>query len=72
MGWSSWGLFVFTGLLQGSLLGMCIWLEYGKKKAKGDGEQSENGHVERSGDLAAEDSSHGADEQTPLLNERGS
>ena len=71
MGWSSWGLFVFTGLLQGSLLGMCLWLEYGrKKKGPVDVEGTENVHVERSSDSATEDGGHEVDEQTPLLNER--
>ena len=71
MGWSSWGLFVFTGLLQGALLGMCIWLEYGKKqKSSVDADESENGHGEQSGNLGARDSDNHVDDQTPLLDER--
>jgi|TARA_R110002003_G_scaffold595_9_gene20774 hypothetical protein len=58
-GWSAWGLFIFTGCLQGCLLAMSlcfIWRD--RKAAKGVG-----GHV------ANENGAVGSDEQTPLLRE---
>jgi hypothetical protein len=58
-GWSAWGLFIFTGCLQGCLLAMSLWFIWrDKKAAKGTDEHVANGNgVGRS------------HEQTPLLHD---
>lgn len=64
-GWSTWGLFILTGMLQGCLLTMSLWFLWRDRKiAKGDHLQSANGDsVSHSEDVG--------NEQTPLLgNER--
>lgn len=54
-GWSAWGLFIFTGLLQGILLGMSLWFLWrDRQAAKSGGSPVVNGHRED-------------DEQTPLI-----
>ncbi|CAO2654673.1 Nn.00g114060.m01.CDS01 [Neocucurbitaria sp. VM-36] len=56
-GWSAWGLFIFTGCLQGCLLAMSLWFLWKDKQAqKGVGGSTGNGHG------AARNH-----EQTPLL-----
>lgn len=65
-GWSTWGIYLVTGVLQGCLLVMGITFEVRKwKKRKQEGEGGEeNGH----GNGSAEDEDH---ERTRLLdNER--
>jgi hypothetical protein len=58
-GWSAWGLFIFTGCLQGCLLGMSLWFIWRERKAaKGTDGQVANGN----GAIR----SH---EQTPLLHD---
>jgi hypothetical protein len=51
-GWSAWGLFIFTGILQGCLLVMSlgfVWRDRkAAKKAKVDGAANGNGHGEQS------------------------
>lgn len=66
-GWSAWGLFIFTGLLQGVLLTMSLWFLWRDRKAvKSDDirDANSNGALGRA--------EH--NEQTPLLgneNDRG-
>ncbi|KAI8942390.1 hypothetical protein NX059_000464 [Plenodomus lindquistii] len=58
-GWSAWGLFIFTGCLQGCLLGMSLlfmWKERKEAKTAAARPGPEDGH-----------SSPTDDEQTPLL-----
>jgi len=56
-GWSSWGMFIVTGILQGCLLTMAIRFELkDRRKAK----QLEN-------EARANDASLHPDEETPLL-----
>jgi hypothetical protein len=57
-GWSAWGLFIISGILQGFLLGMSFWFMWrDRKAAKG---QDQDGHV-------ADSTAAARDEQTPLL-----
>lgn len=58
-GWSAWGLFILTGLLQGVLLGMSLWFLWRDRKAAKAGGSAPvaNGHV-----VAGEEN-----EQTPLI-----
>ena len=70
MGWSTWGLFLWTGVLQGSLLAMSIWLESGGQKnsnGQRDSGTVSNGHI--TGGESGRDvgSTEREDEQTPLL-----
>lgn len=53
-GWSAWGLFIFTGLLQGILLGMSLWFIWRDRKAA------------KSGSAPAETNDED-DERTPLV-----
>jgi hypothetical protein len=56
-GWSAWGLFIFTGILQGCLLAMSLWFIWRDRKAAKAGDAhagNGNGAV-------------GTHEQTPLL-----
>lgn len=73
-GWSLWGIYLVTGCLQGSVLGMCIYFELRERRRKkgkkgsenddgggGEQEREQNGHVQEEAD----------DEDTALLgNER--
>ncbi|MCJ1313349.1 hypothetical protein MMC25_007027 [Agyrium rufum] len=79
-GWSSWGLFVFTGVLQGVVLVMGLTFLVREKRHKeglkrigsADSESSTGLSVveERSEDGSQEDSGgQGQDERTPLLRE---
>lgn len=46
-GWSAWGLFIFTGLLQGVLLGMSLWFIWrDRQAAKSADDPVANGHGE--------------------------
>lgn len=58
-GWSAWGLFIFTGCLQGCLLAMSLWFIWRDRqaaKAADDGVVNGNGTA-------------GSHEQTPLLHD---
>jgi hypothetical protein len=58
-GWSAWGLFIFTGLLQGCLLAMSLWFIWRDRnavKAAGEHNSSRNGATRNN-------------EQTPLLHD---
>lgn len=62
-GWSTWGLYIVTALLQGSLLFMGIYFEYiSPKETRDEGEQTQSN---------AADSAHSHErepsEETPLL-----
>ncbi|KAF2829328.1 PQ loop repeat protein-like protein [Ophiobolus disseminans] len=60
-GWSTWGLFIFTGILQGFLLGMSLWFMWRDRKgAKSADVHGVNG-------IGANRS----EEQTPLLRDGG-
>jgi hypothetical protein len=58
-GWSAWGLFIFTGCLQGCLLAMSLWFIWRDRKAA----KAADEHI-ANGNGAAR--SH---EQTPLLHD---
>ena len=68
MGWSTWGLFLVTGILQGILLGMGIWFEFGGRMRRKDSEDVSNGQVEEDGGGEGRHSESG--EETPLLGGR--
>lgn len=55
-GWSAWGLFIFTGLLQGVLLGMSLWFIWRDRQA-----------ANKSGSTPAAGANGEESEQTPLL-----
>jgi hypothetical protein len=56
-GWSVWGLFIVTGILQGGLLGLSLWFLWrDRKAAKSEDGQGANGTLR-----------NGSSEQTPLL-----
>ncbi|KAJ9269769.1 hypothetical protein DTO212C5_4145 [Paecilomyces variotii] len=62
-GWSTWGLYIVTALLQGSLLFMAMYFEYiSPKETRDDGEQTQT-------DAADGTHNHGTEpsEETPLL-----
>lgn len=60
-GWSAWGLFIFTGCLQGCLLGMSLWFVWrDRQEQKGVGTSTVDGNG------AGRDH-----EQTPLLRDDG-
>ncbi|KAJ4301563.1 hypothetical protein N0V90_003656 [Kalmusia sp. IMI 367209] len=60
-GWSAWGLFILTGMLQGVLLGMSLWFLWRDRQAAKAG----SGPVANGHGVAGEDN-----EQTPLLGDR--
>lgn len=61
-GWSAWGVYVVTGCLQGSLLGMGIWFDLLGHGNKEDDVSEEDGEVVEGG---TED----VNEETPLIRE---
>ncbi|KAE8448635.1 hypothetical protein EG329_009060 [Mollisiaceae sp. DMI_Dod_QoI] len=72
-GWSTWGMFVVTGLLQGTLLGMGIYFEVKARKERENMEGDRVGYI--SGQRIAETDDEGGPvvedgltENTPLLN----
>lgn len=74
-GWSTWGIYLVTGVLQGGLLVMAIWFEIRDRrdiKVLGSAGPSANGHGEgRNGAEGGRDEGQPIDEQTTLLsNER--
>ena len=70
-GWSAWGLFILTGLLQAFLLAMSIWFLYRDSKAKmpsGAADQSSNNMLANGhGQDGTSDTSLRSSERTPLL-----
>jgi hypothetical protein len=77
-GWSTWGVFLVTGCLQGCLLVMGIWFEIQARREKGDGEgEATNarcvvGYIDNQRDGAETDDEGGAvvenpSERSPLL-----
>ena len=74
MGWSTWGLFLVTGILQGILLGMGIWFELRDRDMRKDSVDSVDSGEIRNGQVDDEnggDERHGqSGEQTPLLGSR--
>ena len=69
-GWSTWGLFLFTGCLQGCLLVMSIVFEVRNRsnmlKELGDGGEEVDSYYDDGGANGPERS----DEQTPLLGDQ--
>ena len=57
-GWSTWGIFVVTGILQGGLLCMAIGFEMKERGKRKDGKADR---------LSEDHDGHTTDEQTPLL-----
>lgn len=65
-GWSAWGIFIVTGILQGCLLTMCLWFTWRDRRMAKVG----NGQV-ANGNGTSYSARDGGSEQTPLLgNER--
>ena len=64
-GWSTWGLFIFTGILQGIVLtmGISFAIRDRKKRKEIENGSAANGHV-----VAEEEEDH--NEETPLLGDR--
>ena len=60
-GWSAWGVYCFTGCLQGVLLFMAITFELRARREKEASAETANGH------LAHGDQANGPTEQTPLI-----
>jgi hypothetical protein len=58
-GWSAWGLFIFTGCLQGCLLAMSLWFIWRDSKAAKDADE----HITNRNGIVR------SDEQTPLLHD---
>lgn len=67
-GWSAWGLFIFTGCLQGCLLVMSLWFLWrDRKAAKAVKADNRAGLRIANGNRAGDD---GQAERTPLLGSR--
>ncbi|MCJ1464774.1 hypothetical protein MMC07_003387 [Pseudocyphellaria aurata] len=73
-GWSLWGIYLVTGCLQGSVLGMCIYFELRERRRKKGRKESENDDGGGGGEHEREQNGHVRavdDEDTALLgNER--
>ena len=70
-GWSTWGIYLVTGILQGGLLCMAIGFEMKERRKRKDGkpdslEEGQNGHTIEEESEAAQH----PDEQTPLLRDQ--
>ena len=63
-GWSAWGVYVVTGLLQGCLLVMAIRFELRDRRKR---QQLAEGEAEPDDEGLGGDDGFGADERTPLL-----
>lgn len=78
-GWSAWGVYIVTGVLQGVLLGMGIWFwvrDKKEQKAQTSGSQGQVSssflnHMLLNVSLIWVVQTHGASERTPLLQESG-
>ena len=69
-GWSTWGVYVVTACLQGTLLVMAVYFEYfgpKKKESHHHGEEAPDGSLEEDEDRAHADHHRQATEETPLL-----
>ena len=72
-GWSTWFVYVVTGILQGSVLSMGVVFEYRnwqrrKLEEEGDGDGLEsNGRANGERQGATNSDPHPANEETPLL-----
>ena len=67
-GWSTWGLFIFTGILQGTVLAMGISFAIRDRRKRREMEEGNvgNGHA-----VAAEgEEEEEENEETPLLGDR--
>lgn len=64
-GWSTWGVYAITALLQGTLLVMAVYFEYISPSPRELGNVDENREAVQDGDIA--DDSNVPDEDTPLL-----
>ena len=63
-GWSTWGIFLVTGCLQGCLLAMAIWFEVRDRRSK----KTTVNRGEGSNGIMDGDEQLDRNEQTPLLN----
>ncbi|KAL9010486.1 MAG: hypothetical protein Q9173_004585 [Seirophora scorigena] len=70
-GWSTWGIFLVTGVLQGLLLAMAVWFEIRntkKKRSKGFWNSATHGPEDNQDELVAEAGGERSnDERAPLL-----
>ena len=68
-GWSTWGVYVVTACLQGTLLVMAVYFEYfGPKKEESHHHgEAADGSLEEEGDRNHADLHRQATEETPLL-----
>lgn len=70
-GWSTWGVYVVAGVLQGSLLTMAVYFEYvSPRKSVSDGTQSPEGRENEPNRDREPDQDWQASEETPLLQSR--
>jgi len=70
-GWSTWGVYVVTAVLQGSLLAMSVYFEYvSPQKSVSDGTPSPEGGENESDQDREPDQDWQASEETPLLQSR--
>lgn len=70
-GWSTWGVYVVTAVLQGSLLTMAVYFEYvSPRKSVSDGTQSPEGRENEPNRDREPDQDWQASEETPLLQSR--
>lgn len=65
-GWSTWFVYVVTGILQGGVLGMGIFFELRNRKMRKDSDTGEIGH-EDNGESEGEIPAQEAHETSPLL-----
>ena len=65
-GWSTWFVYVVTGILQGGVLGMGIFFELRNRKIRKDSNTGEIGH-EDNGEYEGEIPAQEAHETSPLL-----
>jgi hypothetical protein len=71
-GWSTWGLFMVTGCLQGCILALGIsYIIRDRRKAQAEGQASDI-RANGSGDQAGEDRGWDVDESTPLIGDGSS
>ncbi|OXV10200.1 hypothetical protein Egran_02038 [Elaphomyces granulatus] len=69
-GWSTWGLYVVTAVLQGSLLAMSVYFEYvNPQKSVSDGTPSPEG-IEDEPEQEQDREQDQLSEETPLLQSR--
>lgn len=69
-GWSTWGVYVVTACLQGTLLVMAVYFEYfgpGRKERGFEGDVVPNGVAHGDSDERGDEQHRHATEETPLL-----